>query len=485
MTSVLPDTKELATLYQVQHKLTAQGDTLIEVRGLLAELVALIARGLTVPDLPAPVVNVDSKGNLSAADIAAALAPLVERPNDSAGSLDNLNRSLVEIREFLKKGPQIVRVGGGGGSQIQLYDASSGISVMARVLTGDPPPDAAGLVVRLANASVAVTGGLTDAQLRATPVPVSNASLPLPTGAAKDSTLTDGTQRVGGTVAVSGTFWQATQPVSGTVTANAGTGTRIADVQFATPQVVTGTGGALNDTPIAATEVKGRWVSVQFSGAPSLTVIFEQSNDNTNWQNVRLDAGLAAGNGTVASVTNPVATNIYSGPIVARYFRCRVSAWTSGTVTATAVISSMPGVFSSQPVDTELAAGVAAGDSVSNPTVPQVLSHGMLWNGTNWERQKSGSTGAGRVESSFLFSNITTATTTTIKSGAGLLHAVVINTRGVASTATVYDNTAGSGTKIATIDTTLSTTAFLYDAAFATGLTVVTVGTADLTFTYR
>jgi len=57
---------------------------------------------------------------------------------------------------------------------------------------------------------------------------VSAASLPLPTGAAKDSTLTDGTQRVGGTVAVSlatapstpvtGTFWQSTQPVS-----NAGT----------------------------------------------------------------------------------------------------------------------------------------------------------------------------------------------------------------------------------------------------------------------
>ena len=51
-----------------------------------------------------------------------------------------------------------------------------------------------------------------------------------------DAALADGTQRVGGTVAVtgtfwqatqpvSGTFWQATQPVSGTVTANAGTGT--------------------------------------------------------------------------------------------------------------------------------------------------------------------------------------------------------------------------------------------------------------------
>lgn len=37
--------------------------------------------------------------------------------------------------------------------------------------------------------------GLTDAQLRATPVPVSSASLPLPTGAATDASLTGGTQK--------------------------------------------------------------------------------------------------------------------------------------------------------------------------------------------------------------------------------------------------------------------------------------------------
>lgn len=45
-------------------------------------------------------------------------------------------------------------------------------------------------------------------------VQASVASLPLPAGAAKDSTLTDSSQRIGGTVAVSGTFFQATQPVS-------------------------------------------------------------------------------------------------------------------------------------------------------------------------------------------------------------------------------------------------------------------------------
>lgn len=47
--------------------------------------------------------------------------------------------------------------------------------------------------------TVPVSGPLTDTQLRATPVPVS------------------GTVGVSGSVAVTGTFWQATQPVSGTV----------------------------------------------------------------------------------------------------------------------------------------------------------------------------------------------------------------------------------------------------------------------------
>ena len=96
--------------------------------------------------------------------------------------------------------------------------------------------------------TVPVSGPLTDTQLRATAVPVSAASLPLPAGAAADATLTGGTAKaivrsatkgtavaadltsdptdvntqalhvnlkgVHSTVPVSGTFFQATQPVS-------------------------------------------------------------------------------------------------------------------------------------------------------------------------------------------------------------------------------------------------------------------------------
>lgn len=83
--------------------------------------------------------------------------------------------------------------------------------------------------------------------------------------------------------------------------------------------------------------------------------------------------------------------------------------------------------------------------------------------------------------------NITTATTTTVKTGAGTLHSINVNTAGGAgSTTTIYDNTAGSGTKLATIDST-KVGANIYDAAFSTGLTVTTTGSGapDITVSYR
>lgn len=86
------------------------------------------------------------------------------------------------------------------------------------------------------------------------------------------------------------------------------------------------------------------------------------------------------------------------------------------------------------------------------------------------------------------FTNITTSTTTTAKSGAGALHCVTVNALGtVASTVTIYDNTAGSGTKIGTIDSLTLKGAFFFDVAFATGLTLVTTGTLapDITVSYR
>jgi hypothetical protein len=148
------------------------------------------------------------------------------------------------------------------------YQATQPVSLASAPTTAVTGPltdtqlRASAVPVSLASApTTAVTGPLTDAQLRATRVPVdpsgvtspvSAASLPLPTGAATDSNLNTlvgsagssppsldtgasgvlgwlrklygavtGTLTVDGsghTQPVSGTFWQSTQPVSGTVT---------------------------------------------------------------------------------------------------------------------------------------------------------------------------------------------------------------------------------------------------------------------------
>lgn len=88
----------------------------------------------------------------------------------------------------------------------------------------------------------------------------------------------------------------------------------------------------------------------------------------------------------------------------------------------------------------------------------------------------------------YSFAHISTATTTTVKSGAGVLHTLTVNNLGtVASVTAVYDNIAGSGTVIAVINTLAGQESYLYDVAFATGLTIVTTGTVapDITVSYR
>lgn len=91
-------------------------------------------------------------------------------------------------------------------------------------------------------------------------------------------------------------------------------------------------------------------------------------------------------------------------------------------------------------------------------------------------------------ESGRTFSHISTSTTTTVKSGAGFLHTICINSLGtVASTTTIYDNTAGSGTVIAVVNSLTISGTLTYDVAFSTGLTLVTTGTVapDITVSYR
>jgi hypothetical protein len=87
----------------------------------------------------------------------------------------------------------------------------------------------------------------------------------------------------------------------------------------------------------------------------------------------------------------------------------------------------------------------------------------------------------------YSYQNITTDTTTTLKTGPGYLHTVCINTPAATGTIAIYDSTAASGTKIGTITSYASTTVCQhYDVAFWIGLTIVTATAApDITVTFR
>ena len=76
--------------------------------------------------------------------------------------------------------------------------------------------------------------------------------------------------------------------------------------------------------------------------------------------------------------------------------------------------------------------------------------------------------------------------TTTVKSGAGILHAVTINGAGSGWTITVYDNTTGSGPVLASITPAAGST-LVYNVQFGTGCTLVTAGSAagDITVSYQ
>lgn len=81
------------------------------------------------------------------------------------------------------------------------------------------------------------------------------------------------------------------------------------------------------------------------------------------------------------------------------------------------------------------------------------------------------------------YNNITTATTTTVKTGRGRLKRIVVNTT-AAGAVTIYDNTAGSGTKIGTMKASIAEGSYDFDCLFITGLTIVTAGASDLTVIY-
>lgn len=179
------------------------------------------------------------------------------------------------------------------------------------------------------------------------------------------------------------------------------------------------------------------------------------------------------------------------------------SMFAANSITAIALPSNPTSTASfSQPItdlmtNTPAEFGVSCPDTFGNspnPCTPAVITYPALFNlndGT-WKRNRgSGRIGATDVnEAVFTYRNITTNASTVLASAVkaipGVLHNVVVNTKGSASTAQIFDNTTCTGTKIATIDTATQLGTFTYDALVTTGICVLTAGTtaADITVNF-
>lgn len=95
------------------------------------------------------------------------------------------------------------------------------------------------------------------------------------------------------------------------------------------------TGSVTSATNLFSVDTQGyKRIAVNVSSAgTTCTVTYEASADNVNWVSVAGYAPSAPATETVASTTTAVAT-VFRTDL--RYFRARVSTYTSGTVTAAA-----------------------------------------------------------------------------------------------------------------------------------------------------
>jgi len=84
------------------------------------------------------------------------------------------------------------------------------------------------------------------------------------------------------------------------------------------------------------------------------------------------------------------------------------------------------------------------------------------------------------AERTYNYTPITSATTTVVATGTGVLGGICVNTS-AAGTIKVYDNTEASGTKIGTLKASIGEGVYLTNVSFKNGLTIVTGAASDVT----
>lgn len=79
---------------------------------------------------------------------------------------------------------------------------------------------------------------------------------------------------------------------------------------------------------------------------------------------------------------------------------------------------------------------------------------------------------------------ISTATTTQVKTGAGILHHITIGET-AAGAISVIDNTSGSTVNIASLKASIVEGTYFFNCTFAAGLRIITAGASKITVVYE
>lgn len=88
------------------------------------------------------------------------------------------------------------------------------------------------------------------------------------------------------------------------------------------------------------------------------------------------------------------------------------------------------------------------------------------------------------ADSPYLYSYISSATTTQVKSGAGVLKAIVVGET-AAGAISIIDNTSGSTVNIGQLKASVAEGTYTFNTSFNTGLRIITAGASKITVIYR
>jgi hypothetical protein len=185
-----------------------------------------------------------------------------------------------------------------------------------------------------------------------------------------------GTQRVtvatNDSVPVTGTFWQGTQPVSGTVSSQAIAAVLPAATTMQNAAVASGNGTSLPVTGYAV-------AIINIVSSPAMsggtTVNFEASVDNTTWVPI-LTHQVGSGGSLVSTTTTDGDFRVNVSGYTS--LRARISAYSAGTVTIKGYVSPT----AAQPTTVGLASSTAVIGHVIVDTAPTTAVTGTFWQAT-------------------------------------------------------------------------------------------------------